>query len=145
MLRAWPPAVVQRVVSLADDVALAKSMLLKQYTAANADSLTLLRFTSGSSSSRCKPRISHGTNRVAFVLRFHPAFQYALKQACKLAPMPLEFELDFMPSWTNALPSTTTFIVRARSSEFLQPDVQRSRDGGRADRCCTTFFLLCFA
>ena len=53
---------------------------------------------------------------VTFVSRYHPLFAHALSQAMAKAPMPLEFGMRILPSWSNGLPSTMSIVSRSNNA-----------------------------
>ena len=109
--RSWPQAVAKRTFNLADDKAAAADRLVQVYKIANADprTISLLRYTHGQP---VRPKHLPG-NTIACVLRYHPAFAYALQFALRVAPLPPEFGFNILPSWSNALPSTMSYIRKA--------------------------------
>ena len=137
VLRSWPQAVVRRALDLASNVQLAMTCLLKQYMMGNVDPITFSRLCNARHVGNIKVPSNQPCARVAFIIRFHPAFHFAVKQARLRAPMPLEFNLDFMPSWFNALASTFSLVTKAnimnaKTKRYNDPGTIRlSEEGGK--------------
>ena len=109
---AWPTAVAERTRNLAHDPDAAMAKLIAAYRHADAAS-TLV-----SLSKRVMPkRVQASTHdNVTCVMRYHPAFAFAFKQALLQAPLPPDFPFRIQSSWANALPSTSSVVVKANAS-----------------------------
>ena len=110
---AWPTAVAERTRNLAHDPDAAMAKLIAAYRHANAAASTLV-----SLSKRVMPkRVQASTHdNVTCVMRYHPAFAFAFKQALLQAPLPPDFPFRIQPFWANALPSTSSVVVNASAS-----------------------------
>ena len=94
----WPRAVVHRTLSLAWDGEAALVKLRSVYSQANAADSTMRLLRRNVDKQSVRPsRAAEGCDIVACVLRYHPAFPFALMRAQSLAPMPQEFNLMLRP------------------------------------------------
>jgi hypothetical protein len=110
---AWPKAITNRVVSLSDNRALAKSVLLERYRAAGADSLTLELLNDSAPRASSKSASDPDTRCHNTILRYHPASHRAVSRALDLVPIPQHLGMKIRPAWSNALPSLEGLTAKA--------------------------------
>jgi len=112
---AWPPAVANRVSMLADDPPAAHEKLKRSYVRANAHPSTVALLSARTAPQRLNS-IGPQQPIVTMVLRYHPSFAAAVRRALALAPPPPHLGMKIVPSWRNALPSVSTKVSIANST-----------------------------
>lgn len=132
----WPKAVAKRVLSLSGGDIGALSTLSNRYRSKATHIYTqnqFDRFVQDPSlltmkKQTCSSLESNQVHFVPLVLRFHPLFQWVVKQTLARVPPPPEFNIELRVSWKNAMKSMAGVVQKASQSSC-------KRAYGREGRC----------
>ena len=107
---AWPASVCNRIAGLSSQPEKSICKLQYNYRVAGADPSIMHRLQLRKFPSKSIQRLSGDLSPM--VLRYHPLFRAAVSRAIMAVPPPSALRLQILTSWTNALPSTASFISK---------------------------------